>query len=404
MTCPRCAAPVPEAARFCPACGGDPWASSDDGRRRSFAVHPGEPVLSFNLTSSLLPLASGSAPQTYRFALAAGLAVPVVLAAFGLLAAAFAAAAVVVPTVYVVYLQDVNQWEDEPAPVLGATIALALVLGAGFTYLWREVLLPAGLLSPTRAGISGRDLLVIGLLAPIGAELLRQLGPIWLASKPKFDDIIDGLTFGVASGAAFAAAETLVLNRWLFTGGLGRIAHPDAGLWVALVVTAALVKPIVYGAATGIAVAGWSGVGAGHDGFGPGYLRALLEALAYDVAFALGLYLTGRVGGTFGVVLGLGWGLLVAAVAVVRLRMLLHVALLEAALEASVAGTRLGTAASGVAHCPTCELPLADGAHFCMACGTAVRAAPKQDRRRNAAADDAASPATPVSAPAGQEG
>ena len=34
---------------------------------------------------------------------------------------------------------------------------------------------------------------------------------------PAFDDMIDGLTFGVAAGAAFAAAETIVVNRGLFS-------------------------------------------------------------------------------------------------------------------------------------------------------------------------------------------
>ncbi|MCU1454166.1 MAG: PrsW family intrarane metalloprotease [Acidimicrobiales bacterium] len=401
MICPRCASAVPDGGRFCPACGGDVWADGDDRRHHSFAVQPGESVLSFNLSSSLMPLAAGSAPQTYRFALAAGLAVPVVLAAIGLLTAAFAAAAIVVPVVYVVYLQDVNQWEDEPLPVLAGAMVLSLLLGGAFTYLWREVVLPSGILAGSRNAINGRDLLVLGILAPIGGELLRQIGPVWLASKPKFDDIIDGITFGVASGAAFAAAETLVLNRTLFTAGLGRVAHPDAGLWVALIVTTALVKPVVYGAATGIAVAGWSGVGPGYEGFGPRYLRALGKALLYDVAFSLGLYLSTRISGTLGVIVGLGWGLVVAAAAVVRLRMLLHVALLEGALEVAVAGTRLGSAASGIAHCPSCRLPLPDGAHFCMACGTSVRAAAKQDRRRNAGPDD---PAAVPAAPAGMEG
>ncbi len=68
-----------------------------------------------------MPLASGSAPQTYRWALGLGILIPVVAGALGFLAFAFVAAAVVVPAIYVVYMYDVNQWEDQPiGVVLGA--------------------------------------------------------------------------------------------------------------------------------------------------------------------------------------------------------------------------------------------------------------------------------------------
>ena len=98
------------------------------------------------------------------------------------------------------------------------------------------------------------SLLVLVLLVPIVSEVLKQVGPLVLAARPQFDDMIDGLTFGVAAGAAFAAAETIVVNRGLFSS-FGQVDSPNAGFWVSLILSAAVVKPIVYGAATGIAVA-----------------------------------------------------------------------------------------------------------------------------------------------------
>ncbi|HEY8170658.1 MAG TPA: hypothetical protein VIH24_06120, partial [Candidatus Limnocylindria bacterium] len=106
---------LPAGARFDPVSGALLGADAGGGgeRKQSFALQPGEPVASFNVVSALMPLASGSAPQTYRWALGLGILIPVVAGALGFLAFAFVAAALVVPAVYVVYMYDVNQWEDQ---------------------------------------------------------------------------------------------------------------------------------------------------------------------------------------------------------------------------------------------------------------------------------------------------
>jgi RsiW-degrading membrane proteinase PrsW (M82 family) len=383
------AAVAPPGARFDPVTGAELSAAAGAGgeRRRSYALQPGEPVASFNLVTSLMPLASGSAPQTYRWALGLGILIPVVAGALGFLAFAFVAAAVVVPAVYVVYLYDVNQWEDQPIAVVLGAIGAAAALGVGFTFLWHAGILDSNISSVNfdgngASGVRWSSLLVLVLLVPIVGEVLKQVGPLVLASRPQFDDMIDGLTFGVAAGAAFAAAETIVVNRGLFSS-FGQVDSPDAGFWVSLILSAAVVKPIVYGAATGIAVASYSGLGAGYDGFKPAYFRGLAEALIANIAFQGGLFFAARLEGTKGAVVGLVWGALVAAALVVRLRYLLHFAVLEAALEAAATGTALKDSAAGTAYCPSCEMPLLPGANFCVACGTSVRAGSKVTRARN---------------------
>jgi RsiW-degrading membrane proteinase PrsW (M82 family) len=383
---------LPAGARFDPATGAALGAGVGAGgeRKQSFALQPGEPVASFNLVSSLMPLASGSAPQTYRWALGLGILIPVVAGALGFLAFAFVAAALVVPAVYVVYMYDVNQWEDQPVGVVLGAIGAAAALAVGFTFLWHAGLLGNDLapvdIDGTESGIRWTSFLVLVLLVPIAGEVVKQVGPILLARRPAFDDMIDGLTFGVAAGAAFAAAETIVVNRGLFST-FGQVDSPDAGFWVSLILSAAVVKPIVYGAATGIAVASFSGLGAGYDGFKPGYLRGLAEALAANILFQGGLFFAARLEGTKGAVVGLVWGGLIAAALVVRLRYLLHYAVLEAALEAASSGTALKDAARGTAYCPSCEMPLMAGANFCVACGTSVRAGNKATRARNRSED-----------------
>ena len=394
-------APTPElpaGARFDPVSGALLGADAGAGggeRKQSFALQPGEPVASFNVVSALMPLASGSAPQTYRWALGLGILIPVVAGALGFLAFAFVAAALVVPAVYVVYMYDVNQWEDQPVGVVLGAIGAAAALGVGFTFLWHAGILGDDLapvdVDGTDSGIRWTSFLVLVLLVPIVGEVLKEVGPILLARLPAFDDMIDGLTFGVAAGAAFAAAETIVVNRGLFST-FGHVDSPNAGFWVSLIMSAAVVKPIVYGAATGIAVASFSGLGAGYDGFKPAYFRGLAEALAANILFQGGLFFAARNEGTTGAVMGLVWGALIAAALVVRLRYLLHYAVLEAALEAASTGAELKDAARGTAYCPSCEMPLMAGANFCVVCGTSVRAGSKVTRARNRSED--ADPAT----------
>ena len=382
--------------RFDPVTGAELSAGAGAGgeRRQSYALQPGEPVASFNLVTSLMPLASGSAPQTYRWALGLGILIPVVAGALGFLAFAFVAAAVVVPTIYVVYMYDVNQWEDQPIGVVLGAIGAAAALGVGFTFIWHAGILDSNISSVNfdgngASGVRWTSLLVLVLLVPIVGEALKQVGPLVLAGRPQFDDMIDGLTFGVVAGAAFAAAETIVVNRGLFSS-FGQVDSPNAGFWVSLILSAAVVKPIVYGAATGIAVASYSGLGAGYDGFKPAYFRGLAEALIANIAFQGGLFFAARLEGTKGAVVGLVWGALIAAALVVRLRYLLHFAVLEAALEAASTGTGLKDSAKGTAYCPSCEMPLLEGANFCVACGTSVRAGSKVTRVRNRVDDTAA--------------
>jgi uncharacterized Zn finger protein (UPF0148 family) len=384
---------LPAGARFDPFTGAAVATGDGAGTQRtqSFALQPGEPVASFNLVSSLMPLASGTAPQTYRWALALGILIPVVAGALGFLAFAFVAAALVVPAVYVVYMYDVNQWEDQPVGVVLGAVGAAAALAVGFTFLWHAGLLGNDLATVDfdahgSGSVRWTSFFVLVLLVPIVGEVLKQAGPILLARMPQFDDMIDGLTFGVAAGAAYAAAETIVVNRGLFST-FGQVDSPNAGFWVSLILSAAVVKPIVYGAATGIAVASFSGLGAGYDGFKPGYVRGLAEALVANILFQAGLFFAARIEGTTGAVVGLVWGALIAVVLVVRLRYLLHYAVLEAALEAVSTGTTTKDAAVGTAFCPSCDMPLVAGANFCVVCGTSVRAGSKVTRARNRTED-----------------
>ena len=85
---------------------------------------PDEPVASFALISSIMPRGAGQRPQTYRIALTIALVVALIAAIFGAMPIAVLVAAFAVPVVYIVYIYDVNLWEDEPLIVTGLAFLL----------------------------------------------------------------------------------------------------------------------------------------------------------------------------------------------------------------------------------------------------------------------------------------
>ena len=201
---------------------------------------------------------------------------------------------------------------------------------------------------------------MLGVIAPLLALVLSLLGPLWLASRPRFDDMLDGLTFGAVSAAAYAAGETLVAHRGLL--GWDRGVGGDAVLWMSIVANAAVVKPVVYGSAGAIAAAAFSGIGAGYDGFTARFAKGAGIAALGLVAYGCGVAALDAAGGSLagwpGAALGLVWGIVVAVVLIVILRARLQQGVLEAALEAAAGKpSRHEVARARAAASATCRWP-----------------------------------------------
>lgn len=326
-----------------------------------------------------MPRGAGGHPQTYRIALTAGLTVALLAAIFGALPIALLVAAFTVPLVYIVYLYDVNLWDDHPLQVTLAGFALTGALAALFTWGWVQLVPPVHGLPSFGGGIGagpdGGTLLLVGVVVPIVAHLLIQIGPVYLASRPRFDDLMDGLTFGIVSGVAYSTFDTLVRHGDALFGGLARDADPAT--WVALVFLEGMVKPLLFGTAAGIAAAEFSGLGKGYDGFTPRYFRGLAEAIVATALYQTGAYLLSFLPTFQGVALTLVLGLAILAVLILRVRTVLHTALIEAALEAAARGDTAVGATGELEFCANCEMPLLAGAAFCSACGAAERARPR---------------------------
>ena len=217
---------------------------------------------------------------------------------------------------------------------------------------------------------------------------------------------MDGLTFGVISGVAYACFDTLVRDWSLLTGGIAQI---DPGRWVALIFLEGFLKPLIIGTATGLACAEFSGLGRGYDGFKPRYFGGLASAIVANIAYQAGAYLFFFVGSpTLGATLQILWALIILGVLLLRLRVVLHAGLMEAALEASARQGSPG-ATGELQFCAHCEMPLIDNASFCNACGTAIRLQRKTPRPEPAAVAGAGpngplapSEQVPAGSPAGQ--
>ena len=374
MNCPQCGTEVPTTAHYCHACGRQ--VGETVGRSRGFAVKPDEKVRSLRLVSTVMPTGAAEGPR--RYAIAFGLAVVAVLGcvAAGWLPMALMVASLAVPLVYIIYLYDVNLWKDAPLPVTVLAFVLTAGLSAGFTRWWTSWQAPTDGSMDGAGGVSPLvSLAITALLVPVIGELLRQIGPLVLASRPRFDDLIDGLTFGIVSGVAYAAGDTLVRHWGMFEGGL----HvPGTGLatWTTLLAMEGFVKPLVIGSATGLACAEFSGLGRGHDGFTRRYAVAVTEAIGWNVLYFGGVWATNEyLGGWPGTLTALLWGTVLLAVLVLRVRTVLQTALLEAALEdAARFGLQDGVGAHGeLSFCPACEMPVLPHAVFCGACGAAMR-------------------------------
>lgn len=372
LQCPRCAGQVPAVAHFCHSCGTD-LKGSDDSRRKSYAAQPDQAVLSFQPVDTIMPRGAAGHPGTYRIATLVTLLLMIITAAFGALPLALVVAAFAVPIVYIVYIYDVNQWEDEPVMVTALAFLLTFALAFGFTWLWRGWVQNPGISGAMESYFDWSGLLVCALLVPIVGELIRQIGPLVLASRPAFDDLMDGFTFGVIAGVAYAAAETLVLY-WKFFA-LGFTGSADPLTLILVLLQHGFIKPLIYGTATGIAGAEFSGLGKGYDGFSGRWAKAVVVAILAVASYQVGLYtFASLVNNELGVLLGFLWALVILAALTFAARNVLHIGLLEAALEASARRDPSVGAEGDLEFCPKCEMPLLAGSIFCTNCGVSVDA------------------------------
>ncbi|HET6311678.1 MAG TPA: PrsW family intramembrane metalloprotease [Candidatus Nitrosotalea sp.] len=214
VTCPHCGMTVP-AGNFCGHCGAH-LPSASTTRRHAFAAVPTERVAHLSIISTLFPHLPHRRGGAFRWALLAGGAAVLVLAALHLFAPATVAATLLLPVLYLLYLYEVEVYEDEPWLVIGATMVTGAVLGYAFTaFSGRAV----SLLNLT--GDRENFFVLAGVAIPIVAQALMLAGPLLLyVFRGRFREPLDGLTFGAASALGFTLTSSLTKFWPAITGSL----------------------------------------------------------------------------------------------------------------------------------------------------------------------------------------
>ena len=363
-TCPQCGRDIPR-LEFCVRCGFPIEGETVPARRSQrsrYAAAPNENVRSVHVLSTLFPQLPRAEMGFFGVALALGAATLVVLALFGLYPLALTAAAVLVPLVLLLYLYAIDVYEDEPVLVVGLTMAWGALAGTAIGIGLQNIGSPLG--PPGLHLLGESDVLVRVIAVPLLGAVLVLVGPLVLLRHPRFNDVLDGTTFGAATAVALVGAQTLVQAWPLVSGGSRPLGA--ATPWLVSLAEIGLLVPVIWAGALGLVCAAlWLRFRApvrDRGALGPlgSPAVALVIAAVLVVAAPVGLEVLDRT-------LGLLWVTALSLVALTVLRRAIHLGLVEEADEIEI-GPEV--------TCANCHR--ATPRHtFCGRCGVALRALPK---------------------------
>lgn len=372
VRCASCENSVPS-GEFCGVCGAHLATASGDGanRRHAYAAHPAERVLHLSVISTLLPHLPHRRSAPFRIAL---LLVASVLLLMGLLQATaptIAVAAVAVPLLYLLYLYEVEVYEDDPVVVLGLTMLGGAILGGLWAHFFGSVVTSQVLLA-SATGLHAGGVIVGGALVPLLSQALMLIPALILLviRYRSFDEALDGFTFGAASALGFTLAATLVdLFPQLQAGLHTNTAPLDNMIDVAI---RGLLVPIICASATGlIGAAIWLLKGRKRPDVH--HRLASLPAVAIIAAVAQ------MVLGIAGIALRRPWELLIVYLIITGALLLLVRWALHSMLLAEAVEVEIGPPFP-CSHCHHIVPRMA----FCPNCGIATRATPKSGIGRHA--------------------
>jgi hypothetical protein len=374
VECAVCQTDVP-AGEYCGLCGdhltehrakGPKWL-----RVRAYSASPGEHLLRPNIVSTLFPHLSPSSRLPFLAGLGLIFAALVATTLLRLPAALITVAALGLPLLFLIYLQESDVYRDVPTSTLVVTAGLGIGLGVGWVLLTGAMVAQAydvGL----GMGIAGSRVLRDGLGVPIGG-LLLMLVPALLVRlvRPGSRESLDGFAIGALGALMFTAAAQMTRLAPQFAGGMVARARPMNGLFVEAGIRGIAV-PLTAAAVGGlIGTALWFTRPQNKKHQHRNYVRGTLALFAVAVMAmyaALGLVDVARFPQSLQLVLHL----VVTAMAVLALRIGLHLALLHEAHDEILSDEPL--------LCPHCGHVVPDMA-FCVACGAATRASSRSSRQ-----------------------
>jgi hypothetical protein len=236
------------AGDFCGHCGAH-LTSANPTRRHAFAALPSEHVAHISIVSTLFPHLAHRRGGAFRWALVSGGAAVLLLAALHLFAPAAVVAIFLLPVLYLLYLYEVEVYEDEPWLVIGATMVVGAALGYAFTSFSGAAVSQLNL-----TGDKENAFVLAGVAIPIVAQGLMLAGPLLLyVFRDRFREPLDGLTFGAASALGFTLTSSLTAIWPLINGPLiGSGAPLD---WSLRLLRTGILVALVNASTTGIVAA-----------------------------------------------------------------------------------------------------------------------------------------------------
>lgn len=371
VTCPACQRAVPP-GEFCGACGAHLLSETDvrgHQRRHAYAAHPGEHVIHLSVVSTLLPHLPHRRSTPFRVALVVATVVLVALGLARMTGPAVAAAALVVPVLYLLYLYEVEVYADEPVWVIGSTVMVGALLGVPWA-LYAGPRITGAVVENVGQGVPVSSLLVAGVVAPVAAQVLMLAGALVVfATRRFYDEALDGFTFGAAGALGFTFSTTLLNLLPDVQQGLFSATPPLVNALE--VIQRGLLLPFLNASTTGlIAGALWLRRGeirrhAGHHLFSSVVVAAVIAAVFQVLVASAGILLPSAV-------LDVAVSALAVGVLLLWVRLAIHHMLLSEAVEVEIGPDMVCT------HCHRVVPRMA----FCPHCGIATRATPKTGEGR----------------------
>ena len=357
--CSRCGRRVPQ-LRFCVCCG-EPFAEASS-RRRRYAAAPHETGFVPHVVSTIFPQLPRRDMRAFRMALAVAFGAVLLAGVAGLYPVAVALSATTVPMLLALYLHSAGVYENRRWFVLALTVGWGIAAGALTAVVLRALSPSAVQTAVEGAGVSSPAI----LLVPVAGLLVAVLGTaLVLLPYDRFNDLLDGTTFGAVTASYASATQVVILSLPLYSEGLRPPAATEPRLL--RLVEIAFVVPLLW-ASVGATIAGslwlrWRTVPLVRQSIGPigSPLVAIPAATGLLLCVALARLWLGEWSALFVMLAAL-------VLALAHLRWLIHAGLVNDVLLSPIGPE---------ATCANCGR-LTPTQRICGECGVARRALPKE--------------------------